>query len=153
MIREDFISTAGLYAERLLISLKELPSERFEEPFHDSLTVRDTVAELAQRAEKCVRALELLVRQEEFEFDGLPVRTKQEPWKRALASFQIAHGALLAALERVPEERFNEQGDVPAWLCKEYLEPLETVTSRIESWSRDLRARGLGGPTGLPVLK
>ena len=56
-------------------------------------------------------------------------------------------------LERIPESRFTESGDLPEWLIDEYLTPLESAVPKIENWVTDLSRRGQAGPMGLPVIQ
>ncbi len=153
MIREEYITSAGSCFERLLGAIQELPAERFELLLDGGESVHELFAELSSRAERMVRALDVVMQQRELRLDELTRPIRRDEWKRTLAGYQIAHSTLLAALERVPLERFHAEGELPNWLLDSYLVPLERALPRVEAWAAHLRERGLGGPTGLPVIQ
>lgn len=153
MIREEYITAAGAYFERLLMPIQELPDDRFDLPVAEGAeSVHELFADLALRAERMVRALELLFHGKAYKPQAIVVKVAPE-FKRTLATFRIAHSTVIAALERVPLERFGEEGELPEWLLIEYLTPLETAAPRVDKWATAIRARGLGGVTGLPVIQ
>lgn len=153
MTREEFITVTGFFFERLIQAVKEIPDEKFLEPFaQESVTPRDLFADLSARAEKLVHALELLYQGEEIDNIHEPRKSNLDV-KRALAHFRIAHSTVVAALERMPDSRFAETGELPDWMLQNYFTPLEQATTKIEAWAKDLRHRGQAGSTGLPVIQ
>lgn len=154
MIREEYLAVLGAYYERALFQIKDIPADRLEWPLADGeVSTLDLFGELAARAEKMVRALELLYHgADATELLATPLKNKLDA-KRALATFKIAHSTVAAALERIPESRFHDDGEIPTWLIEDYLTPMQQAATRIEAWSQSLRARGQAGPTGLPVIQ
>ncbi len=154
MIREEYLAVVGAYFERALFQIKDIPADRLEWPLADSEeSTIELINVLTARAERMVRALELLFHgADTSELLATPLNIKHDA-KRAVASYKIAHSTVAAALERIPESRLNENGEVPEWLINEYMTHIQTAAARIEVWSQSLRARGQAGPTGLPVIQ
>jgi len=154
MIREEFITAAGVWSERLLLAVQELPESSFTQtPDTGGKSVHELFAAQAQRGETTVRELERLFHGQDIDLSGTFATRQVDSIKKTLAGFRIAHSTVMAALERMPIERLMDNGEVPTWLLEQYLYPLEQMVPAIESWAADLRSRGHGGPTGLPVLK
>ena len=154
MIREEYLAVVGAYFERALFQIKDIPADRLEWPLAEGeVSTIELINELTARAERMVRALELLFHgADTSELLATPLNIKHDA-KRAVASYKIAHSTVAAALERIPESRLNENGEVPEWLINEYMTHIQTAATRIEDWSQSLRARGQAGPTGLPVIQ
>lgn len=155
MIREEYLTAAGVYFERLLLPIKDLPPDRLNWPLVEGAetTALDLFAQLAVRGERMVRALELLYNGVDAdELLTIPYIVTADT-KRSLAHFRIAHSTVMAALERVPDTRFSESLDLPDWLLTEYLAHMEQAVPQIEAWALTLRSRGQAGPTGLPVIQ
>lgn len=154
MIREEFTTAAGVWSERLLLAVQDLPEASFSQTLDSGgQTVHEQFAAQARRGERVVRALERLYQGLDFELSDAPARHAPQSFKQSLAAFRIAHSTVIAALERMPMERLTDNGELPTWLLEHYLLPMEQMVPTIETWSANLRARGHGGPTGLPVLK
>jgi hypothetical protein len=154
MIREEYLTAAGAYFERLMLSVQDIPEDRLLLPLlNETATPRDVFADLNARAEKLIRALELLYQGVEPEDEQQRDEKEPQAPKRVLSHFRIAHSTLTAALERIPTSRFSESGDLPEWMHHNYLTPLEQAVPKLEAWSKDLKSRGQAGPTGLPVIQ
>ncbi|MCB1059990.1 MAG: hypothetical protein KDB65_07155 [Calditrichaeota bacterium] len=154
MIREEYLTAAGAYFERLMLAVQDLPDDRLLLPLlNDTVSPRDLFADLNTRAEKTIRALELLYQGIDPEEEQPHVETKLQEPKRVLSNFRIAHSTVIAALERISDSRFGENGDLPEWMLHNYLTPLEEAVPKLEAWSKDLKSRGQAGPTGLPVIQ
>lgn len=154
MIREEFLAVVGAYFERALFQIKDIPLDRLEWPLAEGKeSAIEIFCELTARAERMVRALELLYHNSDVtELLATPLNIKRDA-KRAVVTYKIAHSTVAAALERIPESRLSENGEVPEWLINEYMTHIQTAATRIEVWSQSLRARGQAGPTGLPVIQ
>jgi len=154
MIREEYLAVVGAYFERALFQIKDIPADRLGWPLADGKeSAIELFCELTARAERMVRALELLFHgADTSELLATPLNIKHDA-KRAVASYKIAHSTVAAALERIPESRLNENSEVPEWLINEYMTHIQTAATRIEDWSQSLRVRGQAGPTGLPVIQ
>lgn len=154
MIREEYITAAGVSLERLVLCVRDLPDDRFALPLgSDAESVHALFADLSARAERTVRALELLYQGVDFNVETMPSSAQAPAFKQTFANFRIGHTTLLAALERIPLARFSADGELPQWLLSHYLEPLQDSVPRVESWAGTLRSTGHAGPTGLPVIQ
>lgn len=154
MSREEYLTAAGVFFERTLLPVKDMPADRLIWPLAEgSESALELYGELARRAERMVRALELLYHGADAdELLATPYQVSSDT-KRSQAHYRIAHSTVIAALERVPEARLHEHNELPEWMLTEYLQPLEQAAIRIERWSAELRGRGQAGPTGLPVIQ
>ena len=122
MIREEYLAVVGAYFERALFQIKDIPADRLEWPLAEGEeSTLDLINELTARAERMVRALELLFHgADATELIATPLNIKHDT-KRAVATYKIAHSTVAAALERIPESRLNENSEVPEWLVSEYM--------------------------------
>ncbi|MBK6767348.1 MAG: hypothetical protein IPG71_13945 [bacterium] len=153
MNREEFLAATNAYLERLMMAVHELPEVQLHQPITEGAhSVCELFSILAVRAESIIRALDRLYQGLEPELAALPVKSNPE-FKRAQSALRIAHTTVSAALERIPLSRLDPDGNLPGWLCDNYLKPLEGNVPVIEQWAKDLRARGLAGPAGLPVIQ
>ena len=164
MTREEFITASEIALERLMAPLKELPPELMDEPIDDGKwSVKQLIIHLIYWDTLVVGALEALYAGDEFDWSpyGEPdelnkeiIADKQDtPYSRVTMEFQIVHSTLMAAIERIPEERFGENGDLPEWLVVRVPGHYEQHIETIESWAKKIRDEGRGGKTGLPVVQ
>lgn len=153
MNREEFLAATSAYIERLMMAVHELPEKQLHIAMANGApTACELFSTLAAHAEATIRALERLYHGLDPDFTAKPVKSYSE-FKRAQAALRIAHSTISAALERIPTSRLDSDTSLPQWLLSTYLTPLEESVPRVESWAKDLRARGLAGPTGLPVIQ
>ncbi len=154
MTREEYITVTGFFFDRLMKAVKDMPGDRFLVPFqNETATPQELFTDLSARAERMVRALELLYQGEDLEDKYNSPHKSTVDIKRALSHFRVAHSTVIAALERIPPSRFGETGELPTWMLDNYFSPLEQAATKIEEWTKDLRSRGQAGPTGLPVIQ
>jgi len=153
MIREEFLAASNAYLERLMMAVHELPEERMHVAIAEGApTVCELFSDLAARAEVAIRSLERLYQGLDPDQTERPAKSYSE-FKRAQAALRIAQSTIAAALERIPRSHLASDSDLPTWLTENYLDPLAQVVPVVETWAKDLRARGLGGPTGLQVIQ
>lgn len=164
MIREEFITASELALERLLAPIKDLPIELMDEPLTEGKwSVKQLILHLTYWNTLTVRALEALYAGEEFDwspYDDIDKLNEQivsdrqpDPYRRIVAEFQIVHGTLMAAVERIPAERFSESGELPDWLVTHVPQHYLHHAPKLEAWAKKIRDSGRGGSTGLPVVQ
>jgi hypothetical protein len=164
MIREEFITASEIALEKLMTPLKELPEELMDEPIAEGKwSVKQMILHLAYWDIIVVRALEALFQDSEFDwsqfeeadnFNATVIEGRQhESYRRIATEFQIVHGTIIAAVERIPLEKFGDSGELPDWLTHRVPDHYMLHVPIVETWAKKIRDSGRGGMTGLPVVQ
>jgi hypothetical protein len=163
MTREEFITASEIALNRLLTPLKELPEALMDEPITEGKwSVMQMILHLTYWDTIVVRALEALYQGNEFDwsqfeeadnFNATVIDGRQhESCRRIATEFQIVHGTIMAAIERIPLENFCD-GELPDWLTHRVLDHYMLHVPIVEAWAKKIRDSGRGGITGLPVVQ
>jgi len=164
MILQEFITASEIALDKLMSPLKELPDALMDEPIADGKwSVKQIILHLSYWDTLVVKALEALYQGEEFDWspygeidrlnENIVLDRHDDPFKRVVAEFQIAHSTMMAAIERIPSERFGEGGELPDWLVERVPEHYLLHAPKVTTWAKKIRDEGRGGPTGLPVMQ
>ena len=164
MTREEFITASEIALERLMTPLKELPEELMDEPMAEGKwSAKQMILHLTYWGTIVVGALEAFYQDSEFnwthfedanEFNATVIDGRQhESYRRIASEFQIVHGTIMAAVERIPEEKLGADGELPDWLAHRVPDHYLRHIPLIESWTKKIRDSGRGGMTGLPVVQ
>jgi hypothetical protein len=164
MTREEFTTASEIALDRLMTPLKELPEELMDEPIAEGKwSVKQMILHLTYWDTIVVRALEAFYQDSEFDwsqfeeadnFNATVIEGRQhEPYRRIATEFQIVHSTIMAAIERIPAKKFGEDGELPDWLPRRVPDHYMLHVPIVESWAKKIRDSGLGGPTGLPVVR
>jgi hypothetical protein len=164
MTREEFITASEIALERLMTPLKELPEELMDEPIAEGKwSVKQMILHLTYWNIIVVRALEALYQDSEFDwsqfeeadnFNATVIEGRlHESYRRIATEFQIVHGTIIAAVERIPSEKFSEDGELPDWLTHRVPDHYMLHVPIVETWVKKIRDSGRGGIMGLPVVQ
>jgi len=145
MNRDDFIAALDLPFNSLSDRLALLSPQQVEQPLAEGKwSLKDLIAHFIFWDTITVRALEACYHNLPFnwnkyaDWNSLNARAAEEmrdsPVKRVAAEWQVTHAIMLETLNRVPDERLLENGEIPKWLHENVLDHYTYHASQVDEF-------------------